>query len=147
MYEYAVKEVVRVVDGDTVDVIFDLGFSLFKKERVRLAGIDTPESRTRNLEEKEMGLKAKDRVVYKLDSAEQIICQTEKEGKYGRILGWLYLDGQQLSFNQELIDDGFAWKYDGGKKSKDLNELKIRNQKYMSSTYGEGVDLPKLKED
>ena len=128
MYEYAVKEVVRVVDGDTVDVIFDLGFSLFKKERVRLAGIDTPESRTRNLEEKAMGLEAKDRVVYKLTSAEQIVCQTEKEGKYGRILGWLYLDGASGSLNQELIDEGFAWEYDGGRKTKDLNELKERRK-------------------
>jgi len=128
MYEYAVKEVVRVVDGDTVDVIFDLGFSLFKKERVRLAGIDTPESRTRDLEEKAMGLEAKDRVVYKLTSAEQIVCQTEKEGKYGRILGWLYLDGASGSLNQELIDEGFAWEYDGGRKTKDLNELKERRK-------------------
>jgi len=134
MYEYAVKEVVRVVDGDTVDVIFDLGFSLFKKERVRLAGIDTPESRTRNLEEKAMGLEAKDRVVYKLTSAEQIVCQTEKEGKYGRILGWLYLDGASRdgftasSLNQELIDEGYAWEYDGGRKTKDLNELKERRK-------------------
>mgnify|MGYP003114671945 FL=1 len=146
MYEYAVKEVVRIVDGDTVDVVFDLGFSLFKKERIRLAGIDTPETRTRDLEEKEMGLKAKDRVVYKLTSAKQIVCQTEKEGKYGRILGWLYLDGASSSLNQELINDGFAWEYDGGRKTKDLNELKPRNQKYMSSAYGEAVDLPKLED-
>ena len=103
MYEYAVKEVVRVVDGDTVDVVFDLGFSLFKKERVRLAGIDTPESRTRNLEEKAMGLEAKDKVVHELTSAGSIVCQTEKEGKYGRILGWLYLDGGAGSLNKQRM--------------------------------------------
>ena len=66
MYEYAIKEVVKIVDGDTVDVIIDLGFNLSKKERIRLAGIDTPESRTRDLEEKAMGLEAKDYLTNKI---------------------------------------------------------------------------------
>ena len=68
MYEYAIKEVLRVVDGDTIDVVIDLGFDLTKKERIRLAGIDTPESRTRNLEEKKMGLEAKEYLQNKLDN-------------------------------------------------------------------------------
>ena len=128
MYEYEVKEIVRVVDGDTVDVIFDLGFSLFKKERVRLAGIDTPESRTRNKEEKRFGLEAKEKVSSILNTAETIICQTEKEGKYGRILGWLYIDGNSGSLNQQLVDEGFAWAYDGGRKEKDFGRLLSRRE-------------------
>ena len=67
MYEYAIKEIVKVVDGDTVDIVIDLGFNLSKKERVRLAGIDTPESRTRDLEEKAMGLEAKDFLTRRLN--------------------------------------------------------------------------------
>ena len=128
MYEYAVKEVVRVVDGDTVDVVFDLGFSLFKKERIRLAGIDTPETRTRDLKEKEMGFEAKEKVEKALTAAEMIVCQTEKEGKYGRILGWLFLDGSASSFNKQLIDEGFAWPYLGGQKTYDLNQLRSRRK-------------------
>ena len=123
MYEYEVKEVVRVVDGDTIDVVFDLGFSLFKKERVRLAGIDTPESRTRNLAEKKLGLEAKEKVSFELKNADKIICKTEKEGKYGRILGWIYLDEMASSLNEHLIAQGYAWKYDGGKKNKSLQQL------------------------
>ena len=128
MYEYAVKEVVRVVDGDTVDVVFDLGFSLFKTERIRLAGIDTPETRTRDLKEKEMGFEAKEKVEKALTAAEMIVCQTEKEGKYGRILGWLFLDGSASSFNKQLIDEGFAWPYLGCQKTKDLNQLRSRRK-------------------
>ena len=123
MYEYEVKEVVRVVDGDTIDVVFDLGFSLFKKERVRLAGIDTPESRTRDLAEKKFGLEAKEKVSFELKNADKIICKTEKEGKYGRILGWIYLDEMASSLNEHLIAQGYAWKYDGGKKNKSLQQL------------------------
>ena len=123
MYEYEVKEVVRVVDGDTVDVVFDLGFSLFKKERVRLAGIDTPESRTRDLDEKKLGLEAKAKVNFELMNAKKIICKTEKEGKYGRILGWIYLDEMASSLNEHLIASGYAWEYDGGKKNKSLEQL------------------------
>ena len=72
MYEYAIKEVVKIVDGDTVDVIIDLGFNLSKKERIRLAGIDTPESRTRDLEEKAMGLEAKDYLTNKIEACDVI---------------------------------------------------------------------------
>ena len=64
MYEYKITKIMKVVDGDTVDVILDLGFDMYKKERVRLAGIDTPESRTRDLEEKEMGLGAKEFLIF-----------------------------------------------------------------------------------
>ena len=92
MYEYAIKEVVKVVDGDTIDIVIDLGFDLSKKERVRLAGIDAPESRTRNLEEKEMGLEAKQFLTRRLEDGVDsgLRVRTEKDGKYGRMLGWIY---------------------------------------------------------
>ena len=126
MYEYAIKEVVRVVDGDTVDLNIDLGFSLFKKERVRLAGIDTPESRTRDLEEKAFGLEAKEFLERRLsdgvDSGLRV--KTEKDGKYGRMLGWIYCG--QMNINNEMVQRGYAWEYDGGKKEKNFSDLLIK---------------------
>jgi len=124
MYEYKIKEVSRVVDGDTVDLIIDLGFSLTKKERVRLAGIDTPESRTRDLEEKELGIEAKDFLHRRLSEGSNLTVQTEKDGKYGRMLGWIYIGSQNV--NKEMVERGYAWEYDGGTKEKDLNTLKIK---------------------
>ena len=126
MYEYKINEVVNIVDGDTVDIIIDLGFSLTKKERVRLAGIDTPECRTRDLEEKQMGLEAKAFITRRLADGEPsgLRVKTEKDGKYGRMLGTLFVGSQNI--NQEMIERGYAWKYDGGKKKKDLQELRSR---------------------
>lgn len=126
MYTYYVKEVTKVVDGDTIDVVIDLGFDIMYKSRVRLAGIDTPESRTRNLEEKKLGLEAKDYLKKALKSSKKVVIKTEKLSsteKYGRILGWLYLDGSETSFNVEMIDKGYAWGYLGDTKNKDLGEL------------------------
>jgi micrococcal nuclease len=122
MYEYSIKNVVRIVDGDTVDVEIDLGFSLTKKERIRLAGIDTPETRTRNDEEKKLGIDAKEYLTMRLDSCENLIVKTEKDGKYGRMLGWLF-DGNK-TINSDMVDLGYAWVYGGGSKSNDLKELK-----------------------
>ncbi len=122
MYEYKIKEIVKVVDGDTVDVIIDLGFSLTKKERVRLAGIDAPESRTTNLEEKELGMDAKEFLERRLADCPSLKVQTEKDGKYGRMLGWIYCGDTNI--NMELVDRGYAWFYDGGTKKKDLDELR-----------------------
>lgn len=126
MYEYAIKEVVRVVDGDTVDIIIDLGFSLTKKERVRLAGIDTPESRTRDLEEKAMGIESKEFLERRLKDGvpSGLKVRTEKDGKYGRMLGWVYIGDTNL--NKEMVYRGYAWEYNGGKKEKDLEELRKR---------------------
>lgn len=126
MYEYAIKEIVKVVDGDTVDIVIDLGFNLSKKERVRLAGIDTPESRTRDLEEKAMGLEAKDFLTRRLNDgmASGLRVKTEKDGKYGRMLGHLFCG--ETNINTEMIYRGYAWEYDGGKKEKNLNELRLR---------------------
>jgi len=122
MYEYAIKEVVKVVDGDTIDVLIDLGFDLTKKERIRLAGIDTPESRTRNLEEKKMGLEAKEYLQNKLDNCNDLRVKTEKDGKYGRMLGWLH--GNDENINNIMVTEGYAWEYDGGTKKKSLEALR-----------------------
>ncbi|NJN72188.1 MAG: nuclease [Limnothrix sp. RL_2_0] len=130
MYEYVVAEVVKVVDGDTVDIVIDLGFSISKKERIRVADIDTPESRTRDLAEKKLGLEAKDYLENALTTAEQIIIKTEKEDKYGRFLGWLYLDGATVSLNEIMIAEGYAWPYDGGTKEKDLASLELLRRKF-----------------
>ena len=116
MYEYRVKEVAKVVDGDTVDLVLDLGFSLSKKERCRVAGIDTPESRTRDKKEKVYGLEAKAYLQGVLSSAENLTVRTEKDGKYGRMLGHLYCDNIEGSINELMITSGHAWGYDGGKK-------------------------------
>jgi micrococcal nuclease len=126
MYEYHIKKVLKVVDGDTIDVDIDLGFSVSFTQRVRLAGIDTPESRTKDLKEKALGLECKDFVSKKIKAATTITIKTEKldsSEKYGRILGWVYLDNASKSLNELMIDNGYAWAYDGGTKKKDFDEL------------------------
>ena len=129
MYTYFVSSVDRVVDGDPVDVIIDLGFDLTKKERVRLAGKDTPESRTRDLEEKAMGLEAKDHLTGMLEGADRLIVRTEKDGKYGRMLGWFYKnEDAKYSINETMVAQGYAWEYDGGKKEKDLQTLRDKRK-------------------
>jgi micrococcal nuclease len=126
MYEYYVKKVLKVVDGDTIDVDIDLGFSVSFTQRVRLAGIDTPESRTKDLKEKALGLESKEFASKHIKAATTITIKTEKPDsseKYGRILGWVYLDNASKSLNELMLDNGYAWKYDGGTKQKDFNEL------------------------
>ena len=131
MYEYRVKKVVKVVDGDTIDVDIDLGFSISFFSRVRLAGIDTPESRTTNLKEKALGLEVKEKLKKELAAAKDVVIKTEKPDsseKYGRILGWVFLDGSDVSLNQRLINEGYAWTYGGGTKIKDFDELLAKRQ-------------------
>jgi micrococcal nuclease len=131
MYEYRVKEVLKVVDGDTIDVIIDLGFDVSFTSRVRLAGIDTPESRTTDAREKILGLEVKDYLKKALDGATDIVIRTEKADsseKYGRILGWLFINRQTDSLNTQLVNKGYAWSYDGGTKSKDFEELLRKRQ-------------------
>ena len=126
MYEYRVKQVLKVVDGDTIDVVIDLGFDISFTSRVRLAGIDTPESRTTDAREKILGLEVKEYLKKALDGATDIVIRTEKvdsSEKYGRILGWLFINRQTDSLNTELVNKGYAWSYDGGSKSKDFEEL------------------------
>jgi micrococcal nuclease len=133
MYEYHVKKVTNVVDGDTIDVEIDLGFDISFSSRVRLAGIDTPESRTTNKAEKVLGLEAKEYVKSKIKDAKQVVIKTEKmdsSEKYGRILGWLFLDGSKVSVNEQMIADGYAWGYLGDTKVKDFEMLaKVRAKK------------------
>ena len=130
-YNFRVTEINRVVDGDTIDVTIDLGFDLYKKERVRVAGVDTPEKRTRNLEEKALGLDAtqwlKDKLEGAIDGDDELTIRTELKGgvgKYGRLLGWLYVGDEQVSLNEQMITEGYAWEYDGGTKKKDFEELR-----------------------
>ena len=124
MYTYFVKSVDRVVDGDTIDISIDLGFDLTKKERVRLAGIDTPETRTKVPKEKEMGYQATEFLEMHLMEATKLTVKTEKDGKFGRMLGWLYKSEKDVtSINEIMIDEGYAWAYDGGTKEKNLDDL------------------------
>ena len=127
MYEYFVKEVKNVVDGDTIDVIIDLGFDILFASRVRLAGIDTPESRTTDKAEKALGIEAKEYLKKHLKDAKSVIIRTEKmdsSEKYGRILGWVYVNGESESLNNKMINDGYAWGYLGDTKIKDFEALK-----------------------
>ncbi len=126
MYEYkAVVE--RVVDGDTIDVIIDLGFKTWKKVRVRMEGINTPESRTRDLEEKKRGLAAKDRLVEILElNNNKCVLHVSGVGKFGRAIASVFVtslspthDDSSLTLinvNQQLITEGHAVSYDGGKR-------------------------------
>lgn len=126
MYEYRVKKVLKIVDGDTIDVDLDLGFNISFTQRVRLAGIDTPESRTTDKHEKTLGLEVKDKLKKAVEAAKVIVIRTEKPDsteKYGRILGWVFLDENPVSINQTLIDEGFAWPYMGETKVKDFEAL------------------------
>ena len=121
----------KVVDGDTIDVTIDLGFDLYKKERVRIAGVDTPEKRTRDLEEKALGLDAtywmKKQLEDTIAGDEELIIRTELKGgtgKYGRLLGWLYVGEGDISLNEQMITEGYAWSYDGGTKQKNFESLR-----------------------
>jgi len=126
MYEYYVRKVENVVDGDTIDVLIDLGFDILFSSRVRLAGIDTPESRTKDLKEKALGLESKEYLKKHLKDAKSVIIKTEKmdsSEKYGRILGWVYINGDTVSLNDMMINDGYAWGYLGDTKVKDFDAL------------------------
>ena len=131
-YNFRVVKINRVVDGDTIDVTIDLGFDLYKKERVRVAGVDTPEKRTRNLEEKALGIDATGWLKGKLEETikgdEELTVRTELKGgvgKYGRLLGWLYVGDSDLSLNEQMITEGYAHAYDGGTKNMDLEALRV----------------------
>jgi micrococcal nuclease len=110
MYEYKVKEVTKVIDGDTIDVVIDLGFHISIQSRIRLAGINAPETRTSDLNEKSKGLDAKEWLKKELDGQE-IVIKTSKEEKYGRMLGYLYTKNHSFTINERMIEEGFAVKY------------------------------------
>ena len=116
MYRYKVK-VTRIVDGDTVDVDIDLGFGMtYKKQRVRMMGIDTPESRTRDLEEKFYGKASKAHLTQLIENAKEIQLVSHEKGKFGRILGELFDPDNVVSINQQMIDDYHAVPYFGQSK-------------------------------
>ena len=130
-YNFRVTKINRVIDGDTIDVTLDLGFSLTKKERVRIAGVDTPEKRTRDLEEKTLGIDAtnwmKEKLTETIKGDEELVIRTELKGgvgKYGRLLGWLYVGDDEFSLNEQMITEGYAWPYDGGTKQKNFDDLR-----------------------
>ena len=142
-YNFRVTKIVKVLDGDTIDVLIDLGFDLYKKERVRIAGVDTPEKRTRNLEEKELGIDATNWLKDKLDGAingdDDLIIRTELDGgvgKYGRLLGWCYIGDATVSLNEQMITEGYAHAYDGG--TKDMNLEALREIRRSFGTLMEG---------
>ena len=142
-YNFRVVSVDKVVDGDTIDVSIDLGFDLIKKERVRVAGVDTPEKRTRDLEEKALGLDAtywmQKNLQDTLDGDEELTIRTELKGgmgKYGRLLGWLYVGDDTISLNERMIEEGYAWAYDGGTKQKNIEEQREIRRSF--GTFNEG---------
>ena len=133
----------KVLDGDTIDVTIDLGFDLYKKERVRVAGVDTPEKRTRNLEEKALGIDATNWLKKELEDVlagdDELIVRTELHGgvgKYGRLLGWLYVGDETVSLNEQMIEQGYAHAYDGG--TKDMNLEALREIRRAHGTLMEG---------
>jgi micrococcal nuclease len=122
MYTYEIK-LDRVIDGDTIDAYIDLGFDVSVKKRIRFMGINTPESRTRDLEEKARGLAAKDRLKNLLEGTKTIQLKSHGVGKYGRCLGELNIDivdGKEgvtmTNVNELLIKEGHAVEYHGGKR-------------------------------
>ena len=131
-FSYRVNKVTKVVDGDTIDVIIDLGFDIMYKSRVRLFGIDTPESRTRDLVEKKFGLMSKEYLKNAVKNAEKIVIKThkgEETGKFGRILGEIFCDG--VNVNQKMCEVGHAVAYYG--QNKDLiEEAHLKNRKKVS---------------
>ena len=108
----------RVVDGDTCDALIDLGFDTWVKKRIRFFGVDTWESRTRNLEEKKKGLAAKEFTKDLLENSDEgkFLLKSHGVGKYGRVLGELFVKGHDTSVNELLKENGHAYEYDGGKK-------------------------------
>ncbi len=131
-YIYRVKEVLKIVDGDTIDADIDLGFDISLTKRVRLNGIDTPESRTTDLKEKALGLEVKEWLKHKLEGAKDILIKTQlpdSTEKYGRILGNLYINNESLSLNEQMINAGYAWSYKGDAKIKDFALLEAKRKK------------------
>ena len=131
-YIYRIKEIYKVIDGDTIDASIDLGFGIYLTKRIRLAGIDTPESSTTNAKEKIMGLESKDWLKHRVENAQCILIKTElpdSTEKYGRIIGHLYINGEETSLSTQMIDAGYALLYDGGTKNKNFDVLLERRKK------------------
>ena len=132
-FSYRVKKVTKVVDGDTIDVTLDMGFDILYQQRVRLFGIDTPESRTRDKEEKKYGLLSKYFLKDALSNGKKITIKTytgDETGKFGRILGDVWIDGK--SINQTMCDKGYAVAYYGQNKSL-VEEAHLKNRKRLAN--------------
>ena len=132
-YIYRIRSIAKVVDGDTIDANIDLGFDICLSKRIRLAGIDTPESRTKDEYEKKYGLQSKEWLKHRVEGAKNILIKTElpdSTEKYGRIIGHLFINDEPTSLNDQMIVEGYAWPYKGDKKVKDFEKLKdIRRQR------------------
>ncbi len=131
-YIYRIRSIHKVVDGDTIDADIDLGFDISLTKRIRLAAVDTPESRTSDAKEKKYGLESKDWLKHRLEFAKDIIIKTElpdSTEKYGRIIGHLFINGEETSLNNQMIAEGYAWTYDGGTKVKNFAELDAKRKK------------------
>ena len=130
-FVYNVSKVTRIVDGDTIDVIFDLGFDVMYAGRVRLAGIDTPEKRTRDKEEKIFGILATEYLTKHIENAERVVIKTEYEdakGKFGRVLGQVWCDGENI--NAKMINEGYAVAYHGQNKAL-VEEQHLKNRQKL----------------
>jgi micrococcal nuclease len=130
-YIYRIREIHKVVDGDTIDADIDLGFDISLTKRIRLAGVDTPESRTADANEKKYGLESKDWLKKRCENAKDILIKTElpdSTEKYGRIIGHLFINGEPISLNEQMIVSGYAWEYDGGTKKKNFAELDAKRK-------------------
>ena len=125
MYEYTVKEIVKVIDGDTVDIRIDLGFNICHITRIRLNRVDTPETFTKNKEDRKYAMQAKAYVSAWMKKQSQIKVRTLKDDKYGRILAE-FIGDDSICLNDLLINEGYAWLYDGGAKNTDLSILKTK---------------------
>ena len=128
-YSYRVKSIIKIIDGDTFDCIMDLGFDVLLEARVRMYGIDTPESRTRDLEEKKFGLLAKDWLGNHLN--DKIVISTEldnEKGKFGRVLGTVWAEG--ININEKMIEEHMAVRYHGQAKS-DIENEHLKNRQIL----------------
>jgi micrococcal nuclease len=131
-YIYRIKEIHKIVDGDTIDASIDLGFDISLEKRIRLAGVDTPESRTSDVNEKKYGLESKEWLKKRCENAKDILIKTElpdSTEKYGRIIGHLFINDEPTSLNEQMIISGYAWEYDGGAKVKNFAELDAKRKK------------------
>jgi micrococcal nuclease len=131
-YIYRIKEIHKIVDGDTIDASIDLGFDISLEKRIRLAGVDTPESRTSDVNEKKYGLESKEWLKKRCENAKDILIKTElpdSTEKYGRIIGHLFINDEPTSLNEQMIISGYAWEYDGGTKVKNFAELDAKRKK------------------
>jgi len=131
-YIYRIRAIHKVVDGDTIDADIDLGFDISLTKRIRLAGVDTPESRTKDEYEKKLGLESKEWLKKRCENAKDILIKTElpdSTEKYGRIIGHLYINGEETSLNNQMIAEGYALAYDGGTKDKNFSVLLEKRKK------------------